>query len=181
MVIGPGGQLIARIAREAALDLMNAFMCEVRLKISATLKNWSGSSSDLQVFCWWICSGIWKNKTKKTPPAWSPDFNKENNSRLQFVSWTACGLSYLSHSSVYNSHIWNRACFLNSSCCCSVLGLLAPSLFIISKVFIQNLILAAGYIMNKSALFQNGWKCVLVRIADEVQAELRHFTGNFCL
>ncbi|XP_053474432.1 GTPase Era, mitochondrial [Ictalurus furcatus] len=39
MVIGPGGQLIARIAREAALDLMNAFMCEVRLKISATLKN----------------------------------------------------------------------------------------------------------------------------------------------
>lgn len=39
MVIGPGGQLIARIAREAGLDLMNAFMCEVRLKISATLKN----------------------------------------------------------------------------------------------------------------------------------------------
>ncbi|KAF7688620.1 hypothetical protein HF521_013427 [Silurus meridionalis] len=39
MVIGPGGQLIARIAREAGLDLTNAFMCEVRLKISATLKN----------------------------------------------------------------------------------------------------------------------------------------------
>lgn len=52
-------------------------------------------------------------------------------------------------------------------------------LFISSKVFIQNLILAAGYIMNKSALFQNGWKCVLVGIADEVQAELRHITGKF--
>ncbi|KAG7314743.1 hypothetical protein KOW79_022046 [Hemibagrus wyckioides] len=39
MVIGPGGQLIARIAREAGLDLSNAFMCDVRLKISATLKN----------------------------------------------------------------------------------------------------------------------------------------------
>ncbi|XP_062844623.1 GTPase Era, mitochondrial [Trichomycterus rosablanca] len=39
MVIGPGGQLIARIAREAGIDLTNAFMCEVRLKISATLKN----------------------------------------------------------------------------------------------------------------------------------------------
>ncbi|XP_026988775.2 GTPase Era, mitochondrial [Tachysurus fulvidraco] len=39
MVIGPGGQLIARVAQEAGLDLTNAFMCDVRLKISATLKN----------------------------------------------------------------------------------------------------------------------------------------------
>ncbi|TSL28148.1 GTPase Era, mitochondrial [Bagarius yarrelli] len=39
MVIGPGGQQIAQIAQEAGLDLMKAFMCEVRLKISATLKN----------------------------------------------------------------------------------------------------------------------------------------------
>uniref|UniRef100_A0AAR2M0M5 GTPase Era, mitochondrial n=1 Tax=Pygocentrus nattereri TaxID=42514 RepID=A0AAR2M0M5_PYGNA len=39
MVIGPGGQVMARIAREAGEDLTNAFMCEVRLKISATLKN----------------------------------------------------------------------------------------------------------------------------------------------
>lgn len=77
--------------------------------------------------------------------------------------------------SVSNSHIWDRAFFLNSNCCCSVLRLLAPSLFIISKVFIQNLVLAVGYIMNKSALFQNGWKCVPDGIADEVQTELRHF------
>ncbi|KAL7834986.1 hypothetical protein SRHO_G00292330 [Serrasalmus rhombeus] len=39
MVIGPGGQVMARIAREAGEDLTNAFMREVRLKISATLKN----------------------------------------------------------------------------------------------------------------------------------------------
>lgn len=39
MVIGAGGQLIARIAREAGLDLSSAFMCEVRLKLSVTLKS----------------------------------------------------------------------------------------------------------------------------------------------
>ncbi|XP_066516064.1 GTPase Era, mitochondrial [Hoplias malabaricus] len=39
MVIGPGGQMMARIAREAGEDLTSAFMCEVRLKISATQKN----------------------------------------------------------------------------------------------------------------------------------------------
>ncbi|GAA6070314.1 GTPase Era, mitochondrial [Tachysurus ichikawai] len=39
MVIGPGGQMIARVAQEAGLDLTNAFMRDVRLKISATLKN----------------------------------------------------------------------------------------------------------------------------------------------
>lgn len=39
MVIGPGGQLMARIAREVGVDLTSAFGCEVRLKISATLKN----------------------------------------------------------------------------------------------------------------------------------------------
>lgn len=38
MVIGPGGQLITRIAQEAGNDLMNIFMREVRLKISAKLK-----------------------------------------------------------------------------------------------------------------------------------------------
>lgn len=126
-------------------------------------------------FCWRVCTEICKT------PEWSPEVNKDDYLRLQFVSWTTCEMSYLSYSSVYNSHIWDRACFLNSSCCCSVPRLLAPSLFIISKVFIQNLILAAGYIMNKSALFQNGWKCVPDGIADEVQAELRHFTGKFCL
>lgn len=39
MVIGPGGQMMSRIAQEAGQDLTNAFMQEVRLKISATLKN----------------------------------------------------------------------------------------------------------------------------------------------
>lgn len=180
MVIGPGGQLIARIAREAGLDLMNAFMCEVRLKISATLKSWNGPSSDLSVwFCFvlffsgcWVCPEILGN----SPEQKVQSFNKDD-----YVPWTTREVSSLSHSSVCNCQIWDRACFLNSSCCCSVLGLLAPSLFIISTVFILNLILAAGYIMNKSALFQNGWKCVPVRIADEVQAELRHITGKFCL
>ncbi|KAI4898568.1 hypothetical protein NFI96_025597 [Prochilodus magdalenae] len=39
MVIGPGGQVMAKIAHEASEDLTNAFMREVRLKISASLKN----------------------------------------------------------------------------------------------------------------------------------------------
>lgn len=148
MVIGPGGQLIARIAREAGMDLTHAFMCEVRLKISATMKNWSGPSSDERIFLKFdflhqLQRGV-QTLTKKTLGGFSL-------SREQHVN---CLI--FSHSSVYNSHTWDRACFLNSSCCCSVLGLLAPSLFIISKVFIQNLILAVGYIMNKSALFQNG-------------------------
>ncbi|XP_051971284.1 GTPase Era, mitochondrial [Xyrauchen texanus] len=38
MVIGPGGQLISRINREAGIDLMNIFLRDVRLKISAKLK-----------------------------------------------------------------------------------------------------------------------------------------------
>ncbi|XP_051531139.1 GTPase Era, mitochondrial-like [Myxocyprinus asiaticus] len=38
MVIGPGGHLITRITQEARIDLMNIFLQEVRLKISAKLK-----------------------------------------------------------------------------------------------------------------------------------------------
>lgn len=39
MVIGPGGQLISRIAHEAGEDLSQIFLREVRLKITATIKN----------------------------------------------------------------------------------------------------------------------------------------------
>uniref|UniRef100_A0A3B1KIB6 GTPase Era, mitochondrial n=1 Tax=Astyanax mexicanus TaxID=7994 RepID=A0A3B1KIB6_ASTMX len=38
MVIGPGGEMMAKIVQEAGQDLTSAFMQEVRLKISATLK-----------------------------------------------------------------------------------------------------------------------------------------------
>lgn len=40
MVIGPGGQLITRITQEAENDLMNIFLRNVRLKISAKLQKW---------------------------------------------------------------------------------------------------------------------------------------------
>ncbi|XP_015239128.1 PREDICTED: GTPase Era, mitochondrial [Cyprinodon variegatus] len=39
MVIGTAGQMVARIAREAAEDLSRVYLREVRLKISAKLKN----------------------------------------------------------------------------------------------------------------------------------------------
>ncbi|XP_072519235.1 GTPase Era, mitochondrial [Salminus brasiliensis] len=39
MVIGPGGQVMAKIVQEASEDLTNAFMQEVRLKISARLRD----------------------------------------------------------------------------------------------------------------------------------------------
>ncbi|KAJ8412405.1 hypothetical protein AAFF_G00127410 [Aldrovandia affinis] len=38
MVIGQAGHMIARIAREAAEDLMNVFLCDVKLKISVKVK-----------------------------------------------------------------------------------------------------------------------------------------------
>ncbi|MGH0161480.1 UNVERIFIED_CONTAM: hypothetical protein FKN15_041339 [Acipenser sinensis] len=38
MLIGQGGQLIGRIAREAGEDLMNVFLCDVKLKISVKVK-----------------------------------------------------------------------------------------------------------------------------------------------
>ncbi|CAI9620441.1 unnamed protein product [Staurois parvus] len=38
IVIGPGGQLIGRIASEAGRDLMNAFLCDVRLRLSVKFK-----------------------------------------------------------------------------------------------------------------------------------------------
>uniref|UniRef100_H0Z731 GTPase Era, mitochondrial n=1 Tax=Taeniopygia guttata TaxID=59729 RepID=H0Z731_TAEGU len=38
MLIGRGGRVISRIAREAGQDLMNAFLCEVRLKLKVEVK-----------------------------------------------------------------------------------------------------------------------------------------------
>ncbi|XP_077336523.1 GTPase Era, mitochondrial [Lithobates pipiens] len=38
LVIGAGGQLISRIAKEAGQDLMNAFLCEVRLRLTVKFK-----------------------------------------------------------------------------------------------------------------------------------------------
>lgn len=38
MLIGPGGQMIKKIAQEAGVDLMNAFMCDVRLSLSVKVK-----------------------------------------------------------------------------------------------------------------------------------------------
>ncbi|KAJ8275785.1 hypothetical protein COCON_G00075370 [Conger conger] len=38
MVIGLGGEIVGRIAREAGEDLANVFLCDVRLKISVHLK-----------------------------------------------------------------------------------------------------------------------------------------------
>lgn len=38
MLIGRGGKVISRIAEEAGQDLMNAFLCEVRLKLKVGLK-----------------------------------------------------------------------------------------------------------------------------------------------
>ncbi|NXH47840.1 ERAL1 GTPase, partial [Dicaeum eximium] len=38
MLIGRGGSVISRIAREAGQDLMNAFLCDVRLKLKVEVK-----------------------------------------------------------------------------------------------------------------------------------------------
>ncbi|KFP78153.1 hypothetical protein N310_11352, partial [Acanthisitta chloris] len=38
MLIGRGGKVISRIAQEAGLDLMNAFLCDVRLKLRVEVK-----------------------------------------------------------------------------------------------------------------------------------------------
>ncbi|XP_077044871.1 GTPase Era, mitochondrial isoform X2 [Agelaius phoeniceus] len=38
MLIGRGGRVISRIAQEAGQDLMNAFLCEVRLKLKVKVK-----------------------------------------------------------------------------------------------------------------------------------------------
>lgn len=38
MVIGPAGQMVARIAREAGEDLSHVFRTEVRLKLSVKLR-----------------------------------------------------------------------------------------------------------------------------------------------
>ncbi|NWV20068.1 ERAL1 GTPase, partial [Origma solitaria] len=38
MLIGRGGKVISRIAQEAGQDLMNAFLCEVRLKLKVEVK-----------------------------------------------------------------------------------------------------------------------------------------------
>ncbi|NXX73706.1 ERAL1 GTPase, partial [Urocolius indicus] len=38
MLIGRGGELISRIAQEAAQDLMNVFLCDVRLKLKVEVK-----------------------------------------------------------------------------------------------------------------------------------------------
>ncbi|NXO67771.1 ERAL1 GTPase, partial [Phainopepla nitens] len=38
MLIGRGGKVISRIAREAGQDLMNAFLCDVRLKLKVEVK-----------------------------------------------------------------------------------------------------------------------------------------------
>ncbi|KFQ18245.1 hypothetical protein N331_00399, partial [Merops nubicus] len=38
MLIGRGGKVISRIAQEAGQDLMNAFLCDVRLKLKVDLK-----------------------------------------------------------------------------------------------------------------------------------------------
>ncbi|KAG8122550.1 hypothetical protein E2320_018035, partial [Naja naja] len=42
MLIGQQGQVISKIATEAGYDLMNAFLCEVQLKLSVQLKEASG-------------------------------------------------------------------------------------------------------------------------------------------
>ncbi|XP_069800864.1 GTPase Era, mitochondrial [Dendropsophus ebraccatus] len=34
LIIGPGGELISKIAKEAGCDLMNAFLCDVRLRLA---------------------------------------------------------------------------------------------------------------------------------------------------
>ncbi|GAB0198049.1 GTPase Era, mitochondrial [Grus japonensis] len=39
MLIGRGGNVISRIAQEAGQDLMNAFLCEVRLKLKVEMKS----------------------------------------------------------------------------------------------------------------------------------------------
>ncbi|NXG52130.1 ERAL1 GTPase, partial [Psilopogon haemacephalus] len=39
MLIGRGGKVISRIAEEAGQDLMNAFLCDVRLKLKVDLKS----------------------------------------------------------------------------------------------------------------------------------------------
>ncbi|NXF34364.1 ERAL1 GTPase, partial [Nyctibius bracteatus] len=39
MLIGRGGKVISRIAQEAGQDLMNAFLCDVRLKLKVELKS----------------------------------------------------------------------------------------------------------------------------------------------
>ncbi|XP_065550496.1 GTPase Era, mitochondrial isoform X1 [Lathamus discolor] len=39
MLIGRGGKVISRIAQEAGLDLMNAFLCDVRLKLKVEVKS----------------------------------------------------------------------------------------------------------------------------------------------
>lgn len=38
MLIGVGGQLISKIAQEAGEDLMNIFLCDIRLKLCVKLK-----------------------------------------------------------------------------------------------------------------------------------------------
>nr|XP_060612653.1 GTPase Era, mitochondrial [Anolis sagrei ordinatus] len=43
MLIGPRGHLISKIAQEAGQDLMNAFLCDVRLRLSVHLKERGGA------------------------------------------------------------------------------------------------------------------------------------------
>ncbi|KAM3933264.1 GTPase Era, mitochondrial [Leptodactylus fuscus] len=38
LIIGPGGELISKIAKEAGSDLMNAFLCDVRLQLAVKHK-----------------------------------------------------------------------------------------------------------------------------------------------
>lgn len=38
MLVGSRGHLISKIAQEAGSDLMNAFLCDVHLKLSVQLK-----------------------------------------------------------------------------------------------------------------------------------------------
>lgn len=39
MLIGKRGTVISRIAQEAGQDLMNAFLCDVRLKLKVEVKS----------------------------------------------------------------------------------------------------------------------------------------------
>lgn len=45
MVIGAGGQVVARIAREASEDLSRVFLRDVKLKLSAKLRTWGDGNT----------------------------------------------------------------------------------------------------------------------------------------
>lgn len=65
MLIGAGGQVVARIAREAGEDLSHVFLRDVKLKLSAKVRTWGDESTAFfwikLIFFFYTC-GIFMSK-----------------------------------------------------------------------------------------------------------------------